>query len=115
MPNGIALDGLSEGVLNRYDKSINISSNKLYLMFEMIRTKVKVGEKGQIVIPKIIRENLGIVENREVLLEVKEKTLEVKAMPEQDLIKKMKERAKKHGGNVSKWVYGDKIYEEAFG
>ncbi len=37
----------------------------------MIRTKVKAGEKGQIVIPKIIRENLGIVENREILLEAK--------------------------------------------
>ena len=79
------------------------------MVLELIRTKVRVGEKGQIVIPKIIRENLGIIENREVLLEVKEKTLEIKATPEQDLVKKMEERAKKHGGNVSKWVYGDRL------
>ncbi|MBI3412880.1 MAG: AbrB/MazE/SpoVT family DNA-binding domain-containing protein [Candidatus Aenigmarchaeota archaeon] len=81
----------------------------------MVRTKVKVGEKGQIVIPKIIRDHLGLVENHEVLLEVRDKILEIKAMPEQDFVKKMEERAKKSGGNVSKWVYGDKLYKEAFG
>ena len=81
-----------------------------------MRIKVKLGEKGQILIPKIIRESVGLRENRPAILEVKEKKIEIRAFPEEDLVKKARERAQKYGGDLRKlgWVYGDKLYEEVF-
>lgn len=81
----------------------------------MVRLKVRLGKKGQIVIPKVIRESVGLIEETDVVLEVKEKAIEIKPFPEEDLVKKARERAKKYGGDTSKWVYGDKLYEEEFG
>ena len=40
--------------------------------------KVKVGPKGQIVIPKIFRDNFGILPGREVILEYEEGKLAIK-------------------------------------
>ena len=33
----------------------------------------------------------------------------------ENLVKKWEERAKKYGGDTSKWIYGDRLYEEEFG
>ena len=76
---------------------------------------VRMNEKGQIVIPKIIRDSVGLFENRDVVLEVRDKKVEIMPFPEEDLVKKAKERAKRCGVDVSKWIYGDKLYEEEFG
>jgi len=38
-----------------------------------MRIRRKVGRKGQIVIPKVIREHLGIMPGDEVVMEVREK------------------------------------------
>ncbi len=76
--------------------------------------KVKLGDKGQLVIPKVVRESIGLKESQPALLEVKEKWLELRPLPSGDLVKRAAERAKEHGGDVSKWVYGDRIYEEEF-
>jgi len=38
----------------------------------MVRVKVKVGEKGQIVIPKMLREMLGIEPRKYVTIEMQE-------------------------------------------
>lgn len=82
----------------------------------MVRLKVKLSSKGQLVIPKVIRESMGLAENRQAIMEVKGKIIEIRAFEEEDLVKKWRERAKKHGGNLKKmgWVYGDKLYEEEF-
>ncbi|MGQ9468984.1 MAG: AbrB/MazE/SpoVT family DNA-binding domain-containing protein [Nitrososphaerales archaeon] len=82
-----------------------------------MRIKVKLGEKGQLVIPKVVRESVGLREDRPAILEVKEKRIEIRPFPDEDLVKKAKERAKRHGGDLKKlgWIYGDKLYEEAFG
>ena len=40
----------------------------------------KVGPKGQIVIPKIVRESLGIQPGDEVLMEIREKELLIRPM-----------------------------------
>ena len=76
--------------------------------------KLKLGSKGEIVIPKKIREQLGLSKESTIILEVKEKSLILKASSE-DIVKKWEERAKKHDYKVSEWTYGDKLYEEIFG
>ncbi|HZW55826.1 MAG TPA: AbrB/MazE/SpoVT family DNA-binding domain-containing protein [Nitrososphaerales archaeon] len=81
-----------------------------------MRIKVKLGDKGQIVIPKVARESIGLKERGGALLEVKEDVIEIRPLPSEDLVQRSKERAKKYGGDVKKlhWVYGDKLYEEVF-
>jgi len=49
-----------------------------YLIVGMIIRR-KVGSKGQIVIPKIVRESLGIQPGDEVLMEIKEKELLIRS------------------------------------
>ena len=77
--------------------------------------KVKLGGKGQLVIPKVIRESIGLQENGTAILEVKEKMVEIKPFLQNDAVEKAKEVERRHGGDTSKWVYGDKLYEEEFG
>ncbi len=80
-----------------------------------MRIKVKLSAKGQVLIPKIVRESVGLRENRTAMLEVKDNSVVIRPLEEGDLVTKAKERARKHGGDVSKWVYGDRLYEEVFG
>jgi AbrB family looped-hinge helix DNA binding protein len=80
-----------------------------------MKVKIKVGSKGQVVIPKIIRESIGIKEEGEVVMEVKEKSIEIRPLPKEDLVETWRERANKHGDDVSQWIYGDHLYEEIFG
>lgn len=78
----------------------------------MVRIKVKLGSKGQLVIPKVIRESLGLVENKFVVLEVKDKSIEIKALDE-GIVEKWSEISKREGVDVSKEIiYGDRLYEE---
>ena len=81
-----------------------------------MRIKVKLGDKGQLVIPKVVRESIGLKENGSALLEVKEKVIEIRPLSSEDLLERSRERAKKYGGDIRKqgWVYGDKLYEEVF-
>ena len=37
----------------------------------MVRIKVKLGSKGQVVIPKVIRDSVGLAENEPAIMEVK--------------------------------------------
>lgn len=80
----------------------------------MVRLKVRLSSKGQIVIPKVIRESIGLEEKSDAIMEVKGNTIEIRAFPDEDIVQKARERAKKHGGNVTNWVYGDRLYEEVF-
>jgi len=78
----------------------------------MVRIKVKLGSKGQLVIPKVIRESLGPVENKSVVMEVKDKSLEIKALDER-IVDKWRGIAEREGLDVSKGlIYGDRLYEE---
>lgn len=81
-----------------------------------MRIRVKLGDKGQIVIPKVVRESVGLVENGPAILEVKEKSIEIKPLPAVDLVERAKERARRYGADIrkSRWVYGDRLYEEVF-
>lgn len=80
----------------------------------MVRVKIKVGSRGQLVIPKVIRESLGFSGNKYIILEVKDKTLEIKTLDD-GIVNKWKEIAEREGLDVSKeLVYGDRLYEEVF-
>ena len=73
----------------------------------MIKIKTKVGVRGQIVIPKVIRESLGLTENKTVLLEVDEKTVRLVPSADKEIAKSWEEISKREGGDVSKkFVYG---------
>ena len=85
------------------------------MVYEMVRIKVKLGSKGQVVIPKVIRETIGLFENEAAIMEIKEGLIEIRPLKDMDVIKKTEERVKKYGADVSKWVYGDRLYEEEFG
>jgi len=47
----------------------------------MVKLRLKVGPKGQIVIPKVLREKYGIRENDYVLVEVREGELAITRAP----------------------------------
>jgi len=64
-------------------------------------------------IPKHIREELLITKDTVLFLEVKGKILEIRTGP-QDPIKVLEDCAKRANADVSKWVIGDKLYEEIF-
>lgn len=80
----------------------------------MVRIKVKLGAKGQLVIPKVIRESLGLTENKIIILEVKDKTIEIKALDE-EIPEKWRAIAEKEGLDVTNsLLYGDRLYEQIF-
>jgi AbrB family looped-hinge helix DNA binding protein len=76
--------------------------------------QLKLGTKGEIIIPKKIREAIGLTKENKVILEIKGKTLILHA-PEVDIVKKWEERAKRVNLDPKKLIYGDKLYEEVFG
>lgn len=81
----------------------------------MMTIKTKMGLRGQLVIPKIIRESLGLIDNKVVLLEVNEKELRLIPAKDKDIASSWEAIAKSQGTNVKKnLIYGDKLYEEVF-
>lgn len=75
--------------------------------------QLKLGGRGEVVIPKKIREYVGLSRGKSVLLEVQGKSILIRAAVE-DIVKRWEEFAKQHRVDVSKWTYGDKLYEEVF-
>ncbi len=75
--------------------------------------QLTMGKKGEIVIPKKIRDQMGFSQERMVILDMKEKTI-ILRLPVEDIVKQCEEVAKKAKADVSKWIYGDKLYEEVF-
>jgi AbrB family looped-hinge helix DNA binding protein len=79
-----------------------------------MKLKVKVGPKGQIVIPKAIREKLGINPSDIVLLDIEGERAVVETIPWNPL-EKLLEISRKFGARSSELVWGDKLYEESMG
>lgn len=75
--------------------------------------KAKVGPKGQIVIPKAIRERLGVRPNDVVFLDIEGERMVVEKP--QDPLKVIEETAKRIGAKSSQISMGDELYEEVFG
>ena len=77
--------------------------------------KLKVGSKGEIVIPKKIRESLGFRVNHDIILNVYDDKVELFAEDGKNILQKWKERASKIGTDVKKnYIYGDRLYEDVF-
>lgn len=78
----------------------------------MVKIKLKVGPKGQVVIPKFIREKLGITSRRYVIVEFKEGKLVIKRGLDIDgLLKWLRETRKPLASGVSKLSLEDETLE----
>ncbi|MBI2451499.1 AbrB/MazE/SpoVT family DNA-binding domain-containing protein [Candidatus Pacearchaeota archaeon] len=81
----------------------------------MTKFKIKLGERGQVVIPKIIRESLGMTKNKTIIIEIENKSIKLTTSEKSDILKSWKEIAEKEGTNISKkFIYGDRLYEKVF-
>jgi len=60
----------------------------------MVRIKTKVGPKGQIVIPKVFRDEYNISPGDEIMIEENNNLLVIEK-PQEDIIKKLENFAKK--------------------
>jgi AbrB family looped-hinge helix DNA binding protein len=75
--------------------------------------EVNVGKRGEIVIPKRIRETLGITPGGTV--NVIESTRSISIIPtDDDIVRKARERARKLSIDVKKLRVGNRLYEELF-
>jgi len=79
-----------------------------------MKMKVKVGPKGQIVIPKPLRDKIGVKPSDIVLLDIERERILVEKFPE-DPLRVIAETASRIGVKSSELVWGDKLYEELFG
>jgi len=79
-----------------------------------MKFKTKVGPKGQIVIPKAIRDELGVKPEDIVLLDIERERIVVEKVTE-DPLKAIFEFSQKFGRKSSEIVWGDELYEEVFG
>jgi len=79
-----------------------------------MKLKVKVGPKGQIVIPKPLRDKIGVKPSDIVLLDIECERILVEKFPE-DPLRVIAETASRIGVKSSELVWGDKLYEELFG
>ena len=67
----------------------------------MVRVKVKVGEKGQIVIPKMLREMLGIEPRKYVTIEMQEDRAVILRRSTKELVEWLKVNRKPVARDVS--------------
>lgn len=74
--------------------------------------QIPISKRGEIVIPKKIREHLGISHARTVVVDIKDDALELR--PAIDVVKLAAERAKRIHLDVSKIKMGNDFYEEEF-
>lgn len=79
-----------------------------------MKLKVKVGPKGQIVIPKAIREKIGINPSDVVLLDIEGERAVVETI-RWDPLEKISEISRRVGAKSSELVWGDRLYEESLG
>jgi len=69
----------------------------------MVRVKVKVGEKGQIVIPKMLREVLGIEPRKYVTIEMQEDRAVILRRSTKELVEWLEVNRKPIARDVSRY------------
>jgi AbrB family looped-hinge helix DNA binding protein len=73
------------------------------MVIPLVSIRLKVGPKGQIVIPKVFREAYGIKEGGEVIIEPKDEGLIIKrTLTREELLKKLREYHKKREGKTAR-------------
>ena len=76
--------------------------------------QLNIGSKGEIVIPKKIREQLGLIKKRKIILEIRDRGIFLHPPADEDTVEEWENLAKKYNFKTSDLVYGDKLYEEVF-
>lgn len=83
------------------------SGQKFYIMYNlvipMVRVKMKVGEKGQIVIPKMLREMLGIEPKKFVTIEMQEDRAVILRRSTKELVEWLEVNRKPVARDVSRY------------
>ncbi len=79
--------------------------------FYGVMMQLSMSAKGEIVIPKKIREQLGLVPSRAVILDVKENVICLHPA-RQSIAKKWAEIAKRINLKSSQVIHGDALYEK---
>lgn len=73
--------------------------------------QAKIGTRGEIVIPKKIRDHLELNAGKEVTLRVHDGSVEI-SPKKTGVVQKMRERAKRYDYKADDLVVGDELYEE---
>jgi AbrB family looped-hinge helix DNA binding protein len=73
--------------------------------------QLKLGQRGEVVIPKKIREHLGLREGKPVLVVLHEDSIELK-VPKRDVLSEWATLARSE--KPRKWKLGNELYEEVF-
>ena len=77
----------------------------------MVKLKVRVGPKGQIVIPKIIRERLGIEAGNSLLIDEREGKIVIEKSDVDELIKWLRLSRKRIAKDVYRFSLEDELEE----
>ncbi len=75
---------------------------------------VKVGKRGEIVIPAFIRKRMKIIPGEELAMTEAENKIEI-ITKQKDVLRRWRKLAKEANLSEKDLVYGDKLYEEVFG
>ncbi len=77
--------------------------SKFYMVLLMVKLKVKVGPKGQIVIPKLLRETYGIKEGGYVIIEPLDDKLVIRSIEDpQETLQWIRERRRRLKGKIAR-------------
>ncbi len=77
--------------------------SKFYMVLLMVKLKVKVGPKGQIVIPKLLREAYGIKEGGYVIIEPLDDKLVIRSIEDpQETLQWIRERRRRLKGKIAR-------------
>ncbi len=74
---------------------------------------VKIGKRGEVVIPAFVRKRFKLKPGGRVKLDVKDDSVTFVAV-KQDAVNWFRETARKYGMSHREIIYGDKLYEEGF-
>jgi AbrB family looped-hinge helix DNA binding protein len=87
--------------------------NAAALLGGMTSLQVNVGQRGEIVIPKPVRDAIGLTPGATLHLVVKDDVVELRPRT-RTTITRWEERAKSLKQRPSRWAMGSKLYEEEF-